>query len=303
MRLASVDIGSNAIRMQINSVVLYNGAYTLKKLEYIRFPLRLGQDVFSTGRISEALMGKFVRLMEAFHAFMDLYDVDDYMACGTSALREAANGNELVEKVKEKTGLQIQIIDGNQEADLINQAIYKFLDDKTYIHIDVGGGSTELTLYHNRQKLASESFKIGSVRNMSNVFKPAIWVQMEDWVKEHAHSLGHAVVAVGTGGNINKLFELAGAKGKKTKFMTLTELIQIQHEVAQVSLEERINQFMLNPDRADVIVPASEIYLHVMRLAHAKKIMVPDVGLKDGIIDLLFEKNKYRLPYITPMVH
>lgn len=299
VRLASVDIGSNAIRMQISSVVLFNGAYTLKKLEYIRFPLRLGQDVFSTGRISEPLMGKFIRLMEAFHAFMDLYDVDDYMLCGTSALREAANGKELVEAVREKTGLQIQIIDGNQEADLINQAIYKFLDDKTYIHIDVGGGSTELTLYHNRQKLGSESFKIGSVRNMSNVFKPAIWIQMEDWVKDKVQALGHNIVAVGTGGNINKLFELAGAKSKKARYMSLNELIQIQHEVAQLSLEERINQFMLNPDRADVIVPASEIYLHVMRLAQSKKIMVPDVGLKDGIIDLLFEKNKYRLPFVA----
>ena len=183
MRLASVDIGSNAIRMQISSVARQHDRYLLKKMEYIRFPLRLGHDVFSVGRISEPVQQKFIRLMEAFSAFLDLYEVDDYMICGTSALREAANGQELANKVEEKTGLKIHIIDGNQEADLISQTIFKLLDEKAYLHIDVGGGSTELTFYINREKVASYSFRIGSVRNMSNVFKPTIWVQVEDWLK------------------------------------------------------------------------------------------------------------------------
>ena len=295
MRLASVDIGSNAIRMQISSVARQADRFVLKKMEYIRFPLRLGQDVFSVGRISEGVQVKFIRLMEAFHAFLDLYEVDDYMICGTSALREAANGQELADAVEGKTGLKIHIIDGNQEADLISQAIFKLLDEKAYLHIDVGGGSTELTLYINREKLASYSFKIGSVRNMGNVFKPTIWVQAEDWLKDNVTSRHQTITAVGTGGNINKLFELAVSKNKRTRYMTLGELVQIQQDVAQLSLEERINQLMLNPDRADVILPASEIYLHIMRIAGAKRIMVPDAGLKDGIIDLLFTKNKHLL--------
>lgn len=295
MRLASVDIGSNAIRLQINSVAKYQGRLALKKMEYIRFPLRLGNDVFSVGRIGPESAKKFERLMEAFHAFMDLYDVDDYMICGTSALREAANGQELVDQVQKKTGLKIHIIDGIQEADLINQAIYKYLDDKPYIHVDVGGGSTELTLYVNREKLKSESFRIGSVRNMNNVFKPVVWAEMEAWIQEHVHNMPQPVTAVGTGGNINKLFDLSGSKTKKNRTMSLNELITIQQDVAQLTVQERINQLMLNPDRADVIVPASEIYLHVMRLAHARKILVPDVGLKDGIIDLLITKHKHQL--------
>ena len=295
LRLASVDIGSNAIRLQINSVQKFQGQLVLKKMEYIRFPLRLGNDVFSTGRIGEEASRKFTRLMEAFSAFMDLYDVDDYMMCATSAMREASNGQEIAAQVEQKTGLKIHIIDGNQEADLINQAIYKFLDEKSYLHIDVGGGSTEITLYQNREKLASASFKIGSVRNMNNVFKPAVWLQMEDWIKENVHVLQGPVTAVGTGGNISKLFDLSGSKTKKNRSMSLSELVTIQQDVAQMTVQERINQLLLNPDRADVIVPASEIYLHVMRMAHARKIMVPDVGLKDGIIDLLLTKHKHQL--------
>jgi exopolyphosphatase / guanosine-5'-triphosphate,3'-diphosphate pyrophosphatase len=295
LRLASVDIGSNAIRLQINSVSKYQGQLSLKKMEYIRFPLRLGNDVFSVGRVGPEAAAKFMRLMEAFSAFMDLYDVDDYMICGTSALREAANGQELVAEVEKKTGLKIHIIDGKQEADLINQAIYKYLDEKPYLHVDVGGGSTEITLYVNKEKIASESFKIGSVRNMNNVFKPAVWLQMEDWLKANVTHMPAGVTAVGTGGNINKLFELSGSKTKKQRSMSFSELVTIQQDVAQLTLVERINQLMLNPDRADVIVPASEIYLHVMRLANAKKILVPDAGLKDGIIDLLITKHKHQL--------
>ncbi len=295
MRLASVDIGSNAIRLQINSVSKFHGQLLVKKMEYIRFPLRLGNDVFSIGRIGDESARKFARLLEAFAAFMDLYDVDDYMICGTSALREAANGAELATQVEQKTGLKIHIIDGNQEADLINQAIYKFLDEKPYLHVDVGGGSTEITLYQNREKLASASFKIGSVRNMNNIHKPTVWLQMEDWLKAHVHTMPQPVTAVGTGGNINKLFELSGSKTKKSRTMTFSELVSIQQEVSSLSLQERINTLMLNPDRADVIVPASEIYLHVMRMAHARKILVPDVGLKDGIIDLLITKHKHLL--------
>jgi exopolyphosphatase/guanosine-5'-triphosphate,3'-diphosphate pyrophosphatase len=200
-----------------------------------------------------------------------------------------------VDEVEAKTGLKIYIIDGQQEADLINQAIYKYLDDKPYLHVDVGGGSTEITYYLHKEKIASESFRIGSVRNMNSVFKPTVWQDMEDWLRTNLQEHPSNLTAIGTGGNINKLFELSGSKTKKDRSMTLQDLVNIQYEVAQLSVEERMNQLMLNPDRADVIIPASEIYLHVMRQAEIKKIMVPDAGLKDGIIDLLLTKHKHQL--------
>lgn len=295
MKLAVVDIGSNAIRMQISNVVLYEGKFTVKKLEYVRFPLRLGKDVFDKGAISPALEAKFVKLMQAFKLLIELYEVEDYKICATSALRESVNGRDIVAHVRENVGLVIDVIDGQAEADLINKAIIKYLDEKPYLHIDVGGGSTELNIYKNHEKIASESFPMGSVRLMNSYAAPEIWKSIEDWVQQHISSDMYYITAVGTGGNINKIYELANKKNKKAKAMTLAEVEQVQSMISKLSMDERINNLMLNPDRADVIVPAAEIYLHVMRRAKAKKIIVPDVGLKDGMIEVLFEKNKHKL--------
>ncbi len=292
MKLAAVDIGSNAIRMQISNVVFYNGKFTIKKLEYVRFPLRLGKDVFEKGHITPPLEQKFLKLMQAFQILIELYDVEAYRICATSALRESANGREIVEKIKQEVGLKIDIIDGQEEANLINKAITKYLDEKAYLHIDVGGGSTELTLYKNYEKIAIESFPMGSVRLMNTVNSPGIWLSIEDWLEKHLRRDMYPITAIGTGGNINKLYELANKKSKKSKSMTLAEVTQVQDEVSAMSMDERMNNLMLNPDRADVIIPAAEIYLHVMRKAKSKKIIVPDVGLKDGMIETLFDENK-----------
>jgi exopolyphosphatase/guanosine-5'-triphosphate,3'-diphosphate pyrophosphatase len=298
MRVAAVDIGSNAIRLQVSSIVRYNERDTIKNLEYVRFPLRLGQDVFKEGRILEETEEKFVKLMKAFKMLLDLYEVSAYRVCATSAFREAANGSQIALRVFEECGMPLEIISGDEEANLINKAIFKFLDEKSYLHIDVGGGSTELNFYFNREKIASESFQLGSVRNMTLAEFPEAWVKLEKWISENVSKEFFPITAVGTGGNINKLFELSATKNKKAKSISLAELSAVHFLISRMSIEERINQLMLNPDRADVIVPASEIYLHVMQKAKAKKIIVPDLGLKDGIINSQYDKVKDQIPHV-----
>lgn len=289
MKLAAIDIGSNAIRFQISTVLDNSPQVLLKKLEYVRFPLRLGHDVFNTGRISEKSIGKFKKLMKAFRLLLELYEVDDYMFCATSAMREAENGANIVSEVQEEIGVIINIIDGNREAEFINRAITSYLAKKTYLHIDVGGGSTELNLYVGGKKIRTRSFKIGSVRVLEHTDSPIMWQDMEHWVKENIKKSYGKVTAVGTGGNISKIFELALSKPGKT--ISINKVKQIRDMVESYTLEERIYKLQMNPDRADVIIPASNIYLKVMEWAHAASILVPEVGLKDGIIFHLYEKN------------
>jgi exopolyphosphatase/guanosine-5'-triphosphate,3'-diphosphate pyrophosphatase len=260
-----------------------------KKLEYVRFPLRLGHDVFSTGRISAKSMEKFIKLMKAFKLLVELYEVTDYMFCATSAMRESENGADLAAQVEAELGIVINIIDGNREAEFINKAISSYLTDKTYLHIDVGGGSTELNLYAGGKKLKTRSFKIGSVRVLEGNDSPVMWEDMEKWVKENVKKAYGKVTAVGTGGNISKIFELARQKPGKT--LSLKKVKQIRNMIENYSLEQRIYQLQMNPDRADVIIPAADIYTKVMEWAHAASILVPEVGLKDGIMLYLYEKN------------
>jgi exopolyphosphatase/guanosine-5'-triphosphate,3'-diphosphate pyrophosphatase len=296
LKLAAIDIGSNAVRMQITNVIVYRGKVTFKKLEYMRFPLRLGNDVFNIGEIGPDLKEKFIQLLQAFKIWIDLYQVDDVMVCATSAMREAANGDEVAEETALRLGLRIEVIDGQREAEIINKAIFNNLDQKSYLHIDVGGGSTELNLYAGHQKIDSESFKMGSVRRLKDAEAPAMWTEVEKWVCQRIHKEYLPVTAIGTGGNINKIYDLTGKKRTKDNTLSIQEVKHVREEIAKLSLEERINVLMLNPDRADVILPASEIYLLVMQYAKARKILVPDVGLKDGMIQMMFERNQHLLP-------
>ncbi|MDV3308587.1 MAG: phosphatase [Cyclobacteriaceae bacterium] len=289
MKLAAVDIGSNAIRFQVSSVLKRNDRVLFKKLEYIRFPLRLGHDVFATGSISRESMNRFIKLMRAYKLLIELYEVDDYMFCATSAMRESENGEELVRRVEDELGIVINVIDGNLEAQLINQAIGSFLGDDTYLHIDVGGGSTELNLYVSGKKIKTRSFKVGSVRILEQTDTPVMWSDMEQWVRRNVKPEYGRVIAVGTGGNISKIFELAQLK--PGKLLSLRRIHQIRKMIEQYSIEDRIYQLQMNPDRADVIVPASHIYAKVMEWANARHILVPEVGLKDGIILYLYERN------------
>jgi len=289
LKLAAIDIGSNAIRLQISTILDKGTRILFKKLEYVRFPLRLGHDVFSTNRISDKSKEKFKKLMKTYKLLLELYEVDDYMFCATSAMRESENGQELADEVQREVGVTINIIDGHLEAELINRAIASYLEEETYLHIDVGGGSTELNLFTNGKKIKTRSFKVGSVRVLEHTDSPVMWSDMEKWVKDNVKKEYGKVTAVGTGGNISKIFELA--KKKPGQAITIKRVKEIRKLIESYTLEQRIYDLQMNPDRADVIVPASNIYLKVMEWAHAHQILVPDVGLKDGILLHLLEKN------------
>jgi exopolyphosphatase/guanosine-5'-triphosphate,3'-diphosphate pyrophosphatase len=290
LKLAAIDIGSNAIRFQVSTVLDNNPTPVFKKLEYVRFPLRLGHDVFTTGTISKKSIEKFKKLMHAFKLLVELYEVDDYMFCATSAMRESENGQALVDEIERELGIVIHIIDGNREADLINKAITSYLTAETYLHIDVGGGSTELNIFSGGKKINTRSFKIGSVRVLEHHDSPVMWEDMEHWIKTNVKRSYGRVTAVGTGGNISKIFELAKTKAGKT--LSLKKVKEIKQMIEGFSLEDRIYKLQMNPDRADVIIPAGDIYIKVMEWARASRIMVPDVGLKDGIMLFLYTKNK-----------
>lgn len=289
MKLAAVDIGSNAVRLQITKVLEFEQRVTFKKLEYVRFPLRLGKDVFTTGRIGEYNKKRFYKLMTAYKNLIELYEADVFLGCATSAMREAENGAALIDHIREDLALDIQIISGDEEAEMINKVIMLSLKDGNYLHIDVGGGSTELNIYENREKILSRSFKLGSVRRLQQTDSPEVWGEMEEWVEINVLNRYKDITAIGTGGNINKLFELS--QNGKSKEMTFDTLVATQRRLQALSSEEMLNKLQLNPDRADVIIPASEIYIGVMEAARAKNILVPDVGLKDGINYHMYEMH------------
>ncbi|MFY0592225.1 Ppx/GppA phosphatase family protein [Roseivirga sp.] len=290
MKLAAIDIGSNAIRFQVTNVIRYKDQLSFKKLEYIRFPLRLGNDVFKYNEIRSDKADRFFRLMNAFKQLIDLYEVDDYYACATSAMRESENGRALVARVKQLLDLTIHIIDGNEEAKFINNIILKNLSNGNYLHIDVGGGSTELNVIQNKKTICSKSFKLGSVRTLEAKDSKNAITEMNQWIQDNTEPLQQGITAIGTGGNIQKLYELSERNGK-TRAANYNDLVDTQTFLNGLSAEEKMNQLKLNSDRADVIVPASIIYLEAMKAAQAEEILVPDVGLKDGIMQMLYEKH------------
>ena len=288
LKLAAIDIGSNAARMQISKVLDDNGQVYFKKIEYIRFPLRLGQDVFKEKIIGPQKEENLYKFLHVCKLLIELHEVKDYAICATSAMREAKNAEIIIARMKRELGMEIDVISGNKEAEVVNNVLVDLLDEKQYLHIDVGGGSTELNIYSERKKIHSHSFKIGTVRTLEHTDSPLVWRRMKEWIEENMPHNNLPVSAVGTGGNINKLSEMARGKSE----LTIKELEGLHDYIKGYSLEERINKLQLNPDRADVIVVAAEIYLHAMKAARAEKIITPDIGLKDGIIRGLYEKNK-----------
>ena len=288
MKIAAIDIGSNAARLQITKILSYNDQITFKRLEYVRFPLQLGLDVFSIGKISEDRRRTFGLLMRTFKNLIDLHEVDHHYACATSAMREAENAEAVLAEVRNQTELNVNIISGQQEAELINEVIRLNLDDKTYLHIDVGGGSTELNLYVRRSKLFARSFGVGSSRKLSFTQHTNAWQEIINWLSKNIQKNYGRVTAVGTGGNINKLYSLAQVPdGRK---MPLKTLVKVRNMLASQTVGERLLKMQLNPDRAEVIVPAADIYMEIMGLANCRHILVPDIGLKDGINFFLYEK-------------
>lgn len=290
LRYAAIDIGSNAVRLLIADISLGNQRYEFKKNTLIRVPLRLGDDAFLNKEISERKIEDMVKTMTAFKNLMDVYQVSHYIACATSAMREAGNGKEIVKIIKRKANINLEIIEGQREASIIAaNHIEETLDEnRGYLYIDVGGGSTELTIFVNRKQVASKSFNIGTIRILDNQDKPETWDEMRDWVKVQTKNYKN-LAAIGTGGNINKLFRMSDEKDGNP--MSFTKLKNLYNDLNSYSLKERIRVFKLNADRADVIIPASEIYLTLMKWTGIKQIYVPRVGMVDGIINLLIEEN------------
>lgn len=290
MKFAAIDIGSNAARLQISSVLDNDGQISFKRVEYVRFALRLGHDVFTTGEISPESEVRIFKLLHAYKLLMDLHEVKDYMICATSAMREAGNSSQIITRIHKILDMKIHIIEGSREAELINDVVVQSLHPrKNYLHIDVGGGSTELNFYKNREKFASKSFKIGSVRLLEGKEKEGDWEKMKKWISTQKELIDGHFLAVGTGGNISKLYNLS-TQVSDSKTMNFGELKKIADFVASHTYEERVHKLRLNTDRADVIVPAASIYLTAMAEAGCDEIFVPDLGLKDGIIQLINDR-------------
>jgi len=293
-KLAGIDIGSNAIRLLLVNVITEqkrNQEPSFKKSALVRVPIRLGADTFLNGKISEENKIRMIKAMEAFKLLMEVHGIQKYKACATSAMREASNGNEVAKEIFEKTAVKIDIIDGTQEAKIIfGTDLNTVITAKnSYLYVDVGGGSTEITLFSKGKIITAKSFKIGTVRLLDDnkEFKN-IWRNIELWVKENTKNLKRISV-IGSGGNINKIFKISGKPMGKTLYLNY---IKNQLDLlSNLTYEERIMQLDLNPDRADVIIPATKIYLSIMEWSGANKIFVPKIGLADGIVkNLYFEK-------------
>ncbi|MCY1514496.1 Exopolyphosphatase 1 [compost metagenome] len=290
LRYAAIDVGSNAVRLLIADISKNDKEYNAKKNTLIRVPLRLGDDAFLDHRISDRKINDLIKTMAAFKGLMDVYQVSTYLACATSAMREAENGQEIIKIIKEKANIDLEIIEGQREANIIYaNHIEQNLDAKrNYLYIDVGGGSTELSIFVDKKLKAARSFNIGTIRILDNQDKEETWEEMRKWVKLHAKSLKN-LAGIGTGGNINKLFRMSGEKEDKP--LSFLRLKGLYNELNSYSLKERIMVMKLNQDRADVIVPACEIFLTLMKWTGVKQIYVPRVGMVDGIINMLMEEN------------
>jgi exopolyphosphatase/guanosine-5'-triphosphate,3'-diphosphate pyrophosphatase len=289
-KYGAIDIGSNAIRLLISNIILKEGRDPqFKKSSLVRVPIRLGSDAFVSGIISEENTTRMINAMEAFKLLMQVHHVERYKVCATSAMREAKNGAEVVDKVFSQTGVKINIIGGKEEAEIISSTDLNELisGDSSYLYVDVGGGSTEFTIFSGGQIITSKSFKMGTVRLLSNKksVNKEIFANVEKWIKKKTKNLKN-VSLIGSGGNINKLFKMSGrTEGKPISFIYLNAQYQF---LKQMSYQERISELSLNPDRADVIVPATKIYLSAMKWSGARKIYVPKIGLSDGIIKSLY---------------
>ena len=294
MRLAAIDIGSNAARLLITDVS--SGPQTIPefiKVVLVRVPLRLGFEVFDKGEISATKVEKIIKTIKSYKLLLDVYEVKHLKACATSAMRDAINTKEIIKKVKAETGIEIQIISGLEEASFIyeNHIAENMTDSESYLYIDVGGGSTELTFFSDGKLVFKESFNIGTIRLLKNQINEAAWDKMKEFISKKTKGYHH-VTAIGSGGNINKIFSLS--KRKEGKPLSLDLLRDYYKEFSTMSLTQRISLYKLREDRADVIVPALLIYINTMRWADAQEIFVPKIGLADGLIHTLYEEVRLK---------
>lgn len=290
MVFAAIDIGSNAIRLLFCRVYIVNGKPHFNKEELIRMPVRLGEDVFMKGRISDEKANKLITALKGFHELIKAYGVEATRAVATSAMRDAVNGEDVIARIKTEAKIDVEIIDGKNEAALVfSNHIEEIINPKhAYLYIDVGGGSTELTLYYDNKVIAAKSFNIGTVRMLLDKVDKNEWDEKKAWLKKNTFGI-HPLFAIGSGGNINKIFKMSGKK--ETKHLSYDRLKGIYEMLCSYTYQERIERLELKPDRADVIVPAAKIFLSVMKNADIEKIFVPQIGLSDGIVHEMYERH------------
>lgn len=287
-KYAAIDIGSNAMRLLITNIVEQQGKETqFNKSALIRVPIRLGQDAFTVGEITEENIDRMIDAMKAFKLLMKVYKVERYMACATSAMREAYNGKEVVDIIKKKADVKIEIIDGKKEAAIIASSdLHHFIKtDQTYLYVDVGGGSTEFSLFSEGKMIASKSFKNGTVRLLNNMVNDVVWLEIEKWIKTNTEPYEN-ITLIGSGGNINKIFKLSGKMQEKP--LSYIYLNAEYQKLNSLTYEQRIAELGLNTDRADVIIPAMRIYLNAMKWSGARNIYVPKIGLSDGVVKAMY---------------
>ncbi len=290
-KLAAIDIGSNSVRLLVSNVITDKKNTLFKKSSLTRLPIRLGADSFSKGKISKKNMEKLKTGMQAYRRIMEVHEIEMYRACATSALREASNGDEVVKMVYEQTGVNIELIDGKEEAKMIfNSEMISSIRDQedTFLYIDVGGGSTELTLFHEDEIIASQSFKIGTIRLLQNMVHKDHWDEMRDWIKANTKKYDD-ILMVGSGGNINRTFKMSDKKAGH--FLTIDYLENTYDLLLKFTPEERMIKFDLNPDRADVITHALKIYKSAMNWARSERMLVPKKGLADGMVRYMYEEH------------
>jgi exopolyphosphatase / guanosine-5'-triphosphate,3'-diphosphate pyrophosphatase len=290
LKLAAIDIGSNAARLLINDVIqIPDGPTNFIKLSLVRVPLRLGFDVFETGTLSDLKIDKLIKTIQSYKLLLDVYEVDHLKACATSAMRDATNAAEVLQLVKTNTGIDLKVISGQEEATFIyeNHVAENMNKDSSYLYIDVGGGSTELTFFSDGKLVNKNSFNIGTIRLLKNQVPESAWDEMRNFIKTQTKGYHH-ITCIGSGGNINKIFSLS--KRKVGKPLDLELLRNYYREFNSITLSQRMSLYKLREDRADVIVPALLIFINVMRWSESEEIYVPQIGLADGLIHILYDE-------------
>ncbi|MBU3658649.1 MAG: exopolyphosphatase [Flavobacteriales bacterium] len=290
MNYAAIDVGTNAARLLIGEVVHQDGKSFVKKVSYTRIPLRLGEEVFEDGKISKKKVQDFINTIKAFGLIASLFDVKRLRAVATSAMRESKNGQKIVDKIKEETGITLEVIPGDIEAELIFGTFFLLEIEKEmpFIVIDVGGGSTEVSVFEKGERIASKSFEIGTIRLLKEKVDKNIWSDIHEWMLQHV-DLSDQHQLFGTGGNINKAHKIIGVKDNKP--VRLSQLENLKRDLSALSLDQRMSEYQLKPDRADVIVPALEIFTYIMKEMGATEIIVPKIGLSDGMIYAMYKED------------
>ena len=291
MIFAAVDIGSNAARLLFANVFESNDKTYVEKATLVRIPTRLGEDVYTVSSISQPRADNLIKTLQAFKLLIDVYDPVDYDACATAAMREADNGLEVLERIRAEVGLNVRLIDGIEEANIIrrtNKIGFEQPDNLT-MYIDVGGGSTDISIMNHHEILDVQSFRIGTLRMLKGGVKEKEWERLDDLLRKYSRDFGTMNI-IGSGGNINKINKLYGDPASYT--LNISQLKDAYFFLKDVTLEDRIDKLGLRPDRADVIVPAAEIFLFIMNIVQAESIMVPKIGLADGLVYQLYEKYK-----------